>query len=148
MGQSLTYDGDLVPLGDIEDLPQMGRREDGAAGVGGRVDDDGRGVVVDQRLHVGEVDPPVLVGEEVVLPGLDAQAGGQGGVEREAGARHQDVLAVVRQGRDGDVEGAGAAGAEDHVLLRHLAPWHADVLGHGRPRLHRAGARAVPGGGN
>ena len=73
----LTDDGNLVPLRNVEDLPEVSRREDGAAGVGGGVDDDGGRVVVDQGLHVPEVDHPVLVGQEVVLPRLDSQACGR-----------------------------------------------------------------------
>ena len=70
----LTDDGNLVPLRNVEDLLEVSWREDGAAGVGGGVDDDGGRVVVDQGLHVAEVDHPVLVGKEVVLPCLDSQA--------------------------------------------------------------------------
>ena len=76
----LTDDGNLVPLRNVEDMPEVSRREDGAAGVGGGVDDDGGRVVVDQGLHVPEVDHPVLVRQEVVLPRLDSQACGGGRV--------------------------------------------------------------------
>ena len=79
----LTDDGNLVPLCNVKDLLEVSRREDGAAGVGGGVDDDGGRVVVDQGLHVAEVDHPVLVGKEVVLPCLDSQAFGDGCVEGE-----------------------------------------------------------------
>ena len=77
----LTDDGNLVPLRNVEDLPEVSWREDGAAGVGGGVDDDGGRVVVDQGLHVPEVDHPVLVGQEVVLPRLDSQSCGAGVLE-------------------------------------------------------------------
>ena len=64
-----------------------------------------------------EVDGPSALGDEVVLLGLDPVAVGQGRVEREAGPRDQDVLARVGQGRDAEVQRAGAARAEDHVLV-------------------------------
>ena len=66
-----------MPLRNVEDLSEVSRREDGTAWVGGGVDDDGGRVVVDQGLHVPEVDHPVLVGQEVVLPRLDSQACGR-----------------------------------------------------------------------
>ena len=69
----LTYDGHLVPLSNVKDLSEVGWREDRAARIGGRVDDDGGRVVVDEGLHVAQVDHPVVVGEQVVLPGLDPQ---------------------------------------------------------------------------
>ena len=37
----------------------------------GRVDHDGGRVLVDELLHLLEVRLPVLVGQQVVLPGLD-----------------------------------------------------------------------------
>jgi hypothetical protein len=43
----LTDDGDLVPLCNVEDLPEVNGGEDGATGVGWRVDNDGGRVVVD-----------------------------------------------------------------------------------------------------
>ena len=102
-------DRDLVLLCDGQDVLQVLHAEHGPAGVAGRVDDDGGSVLIYQGLHLGEVRLPVLVGEEVVLPGLDLLASGERGVDGEAGAGHEDVLAGVRHGGDGDVEGAGAA---------------------------------------
>ena len=64
-----------------------------------------------------EVDGPAALGDEVVLLGLDAVAVGEGRVEREAGARDEDVLARVGHGRDAQVQGAGAARAQDHVVV-------------------------------
>ena len=64
-----------------------------------------------------EVDGPAALGDEVVLLGLDPVAVGQGRVEREAGPRDQDVLARVGQGRDAQIQRAGTARAEDHVLV-------------------------------
>ena len=58
----LTYDGHLMPLSNVKDLPEVGRGEDRAARVGGRVDDASGSVVVNERLHVAEVDHPVVVG--------------------------------------------------------------------------------------
>ena len=58
-----------------------------------------------------EVDRPAALGDEVVLLGLDAVAVGEGGVEREAGARDQDILARVGQGSDAEVQRAGASRA-------------------------------------
>ena len=82
----LTYDGHLMPFSILEDR---------AARVGGRVDDASGSVVVDERLHVAEVDHPIVVGEKVVLPGLNSQPGREGGVEEKARTGHQNVLTVV-----------------------------------------------------
>ena len=112
----LTYDGHLVPLSNVKDLPEVGRGEDRAARVGGRVDDDGRRVVVDEGLHVAQVDHPVVVGEQVVLPGLDPQPRREGGVEGEARPWHQNVLTVVSEGRDRNVQRTRAAGTQDHIV--------------------------------
>ena len=71
--RTLTYNGHLVSLSNVKDLSEVGWREDRAARIGGRVDDDGGRVVVDEGLHVAQVDHPVVVGEQVVLPGLDPQ---------------------------------------------------------------------------
>ena len=57
---------------DCQDLSEVGRGENAATRVAGRVDDDGRCLVVDEALHVEQVDLPVLVRKEVVLVGLDA----------------------------------------------------------------------------
>ena len=62
-----------MSLSNVKDLSEVGWREDRAARIGGRVDDDGGRVVVDEGLHVAQVDHPVLVGEQVVLTGLDSQ---------------------------------------------------------------------------
>ena len=64
-----------------------------------------------------EVDGPAALWEEVVLLGLDAVAVGEGGVEGEAGARDEDVLARVGDGRDAQVQRARAARAQDDVLV-------------------------------
>ena len=64
-----------------------------------------------------EVDRPAALRDEVVLPGLDAVAVGEGGVERESGARDQDVLARVGEGGDAQVQRAGAARAQDDVIV-------------------------------
>ena len=76
----------------------MGGGEDGAAGVRGRVYDDGRRVEINQGLHMGQVDLPILVGQQVVLSSMDAQPLGERLVERKAGPGHQEVLSVVSQG--------------------------------------------------
>ena len=116
----LTYDGHLVPLSNVKDLPEVGRGEDRAARVGGRVDDASGSVVVDERLHVAEVDHPVVVGEKVVLPGLNSQPGREGGVEGKARTGHQNVLTVVSKSRDGNVQGTRATRAQDHIVRGHL----------------------------
>ena len=116
----LTYDGHLVPLSNVKDLPEVGRGEDRAARVGGRVDDDGGSVVVDEGLHVAKVDHPVVVGEKVVLPGLNSQPGREGGVEGKARTGHQNVLTVVSKSRDGNVQGTRATRAQDHIVRGHL----------------------------
>ena len=64
-------DGHFVHLGHGQDLFEVGRREDAAARVRGRVDDDGGRFLVDERLHVLEVNLPVVVGQQVVFAGLD-----------------------------------------------------------------------------
>ena len=64
-----------------------------------------------------EVDRPSALRDEVVLLGLDAVAVGEGGVEREAGARDQDVLARVGEGGDAQVQRAGAARTQDDVVV-------------------------------
>ena len=112
----LTDDGNLVPLRNVEDLPEVSWREDGATGVGGGVDDDGGRVVVDQGLHVPEVDHPVLVGQQVILPGLDSQPSREGGVEGEARSWHQNVLPVVSKGRDCNVQRTRATRTQDHIV--------------------------------
>ena len=45
---------------------------------------------------------------------------GEGGVEREARTRHQDVLTVVRKSRDRDVQSTRATGTQDHVVRGDL----------------------------
>ena len=47
---------------------------------------------------------------------------GESGVEGEARTRHQDVLTVVRKGRDRDVQSARATGTQDHVVGGDLVP--------------------------
>ena len=136
-------DRDLVLLRDGQNVLHVLDAEHRATGVAGRVDDDGGSVLIDHRLHMVEVGLPVLVGQEVVLPGLDLLAGGERHVEREAGPGHQDVLPGVRQGGDGDVEGAGAARAEDHVICGDLGAGDAHIVSHGLARVHKPGAGAV-----
>ena len=64
----------------------------------------------------------------------------------EAGPGHQDVLPGVRHGGDGDVEGAGAAWAEDDVIRSDFRPRDANVVGDSLTSIHKpsAGAIAVP----
>ena len=105
-----------MSLSNVKDLSEVGWREDRAARIGGRVDDDGGRVVVDEGLHVAQVDHPVVVGEQVVLPGLNSQPGGEGCVEWESRPWNQNVLTVVRKSRDRDVQRTRAAGTQDHVV--------------------------------
>ena len=90
-----------------------------------------------------QVGLPVLVREEVVLPGLYLLPGGECRVYGEAWPGYEDVLPGVRHGGDGDVEGAGAARAEDHVVRRDFRPRHRDVLSHRLAGLNKARAGAV-----
>ena len=155
----LTYDGHLMPLSNVKDLPEVGRGEDRAARVGGRVDDDGGRVVVDEGLHVAKVDHPVVVGEKVVLPGLNSQPGREGGVEGKARTGHQNVLTVVSKSRDGNVQGARATRAQDHIVRGHLmhkeseekmeskanlASRNADMLCNSSSGFNRSRAGSVP----
>ena len=155
----LTDDGNLVPLRNVEDLLEVSWREDGAAGVGGGVDDDGGRVVVDEGLHVAKVDHPVVVGEKVVLPGLNSQPGREGGVEGKARTGHQNVLTVVSKSRDGNVQGTRATRAQDHIVRGHLmhkeseekmeskanlASRNADMLCNSSSGFNRSRAGSVP----
>lgn len=56
---------DPVAFGDFEDVEEVIGGVDGAARVGGVVDDDRCGVFVDLLLEVSQVDYPVLVGLEM-----------------------------------------------------------------------------------
>ena len=52
----------MIKIGDFKILP---------AGVGGGVDNDGSGVLINEGLHVEQVHLPVLLRQQVVLPGLN-----------------------------------------------------------------------------
>ena len=67
----ICYDWNFVHLGHSQDLLEVGRREYTATRIGWRVDNDGGSVLVNERLHVEEIYFPVVVGQQVVLPGFN-----------------------------------------------------------------------------
>jgi len=61
---------------------------------------------------------PAALRAQVVVALVHAQRAHEGGVEREAGPRHEDVAAWVGQRLDGELEGVRAATGEHHVVDR------------------------------
>ena len=127
----VSNDRQAVFLGHVEDLTEVLLVVDGAAGVGGVVHQDGRGVVVDEGLHVGDVDFPVVLGQEIVLLDVDPHTFGESGVEGEAGAGDEDVLSRVGEDADAEVETVGAAGADDDIVGVDLGAGAAHVISDG-----------------
>ena len=132
---------EAMAFGNVEDVAKVVLVEDRAARVGRVVDEDGGGALVNQGLHVLEVDLPLAFRNQVILLRLDAEAVGKGGVERESRTGNQYVVSGIGEGRDAEVERARAAGAEDHVVRREVIS--VDVLGNGLPGLDVAGRGCV-----
>jgi hypothetical protein len=71
-----------------------------SAGVGGVVEHDEGGVLVDEGLKVRDVDLPVLLGEEIVVADLAFGEGGHGLVGGEEGLGEEDVLTLAGEDVD------------------------------------------------
>lgn len=70
------------------------------ARVGGVVEHDEGGVLVDERFEVGEVDFPILLGEEVVVADLAVCEGRHGLVGGKEGLGEEDVLGLAGEDVD------------------------------------------------
>lgn len=81
--------------------------------------------------------------QQVVILDLDSQSFCDCFVYHEPGARNEDVLARVGEGRDGQLDGVRAAAAQDHVVSAH-GPLVRAVLRHGLPRVLVAHHGPVP----
>ena len=67
----ISNDRNFVLLSNSQDLLQMGRGEHRATWVGWGVDNDSCSVLINQRLHVQQINLPILVGQKVVLSGFN-----------------------------------------------------------------------------
>lgn len=80
-------------------------------------------LLVDLGLHVCQVRLPSALGQEPVVLREDALGVCEGGIEREARAGQEDVVARIQEHRDGQVEGAAAAARDHDILGREEYMW-------------------------
>ncbi len=90
---------------------ELGLGEDLAAGVGGRVDDDGAGARGDGGLESVGVEREIGIGERDE-DGVDAQRLERGDVVAVEGLEEQNLVAGIDQRHDGRVKSAGGAGGD------------------------------------
>ena len=73
----ISNDWDLVSLSNGKDILEMLNTKNTAAGVARGVDHDGRGVVVDEGLHLIKIGLPIIVGKKIVFSCLNFLPSGQ-----------------------------------------------------------------------
>lgn len=68
-----------------------------SARIGRVVDENGLAVLVDERLHMCQVNFPLLLGEKSIQSILDAEMHRESSIQRKPGARNEQVRAGVTQ---------------------------------------------------
>ena len=113
-----------LPADDVGDLRQLPGRDDTTGRVGGEVEDDDTGASGDQRREFAPGEAEIGRLAQVQWHRLGAEVGGEGFVDREAGARIDDLVAGIAVGLLRQPDG-GLAAREDHDTIgrdRNAAP--------------------------
>ena len=103
-------------LGDVHHHAHLLRRQNSAGGVAGVGADNGAGVLVDLRLHLGAVRVVVSLLRGGMY-GVDLRAAGvdHGVVVGIEGLRDQDLVAVVQDAVEHDLQRLAAAGGDQDL---------------------------------
>lgn len=118
--------------------------EDGSSRVGWVVDDDGLGPLIDQRLHVLQIDHRASLHVQTISSVLDAVRSAEGHIQREARGGDQDVITGISDGLDGQLEGVRGTRCEDDVVGREWGVLVRVSLNDSLTSLQESHARAVP----